>query len=123
MDLRQDQCSHHHTITHYDPGTSFRLGSELYKQSLIITADKVIAWPPRQLAEIQDKDWAKLWALPEQIIIWGCGAEFALPSANLRQLCAQHKRNLEHMSTQAACGTFNMLLADQRDVVGVFLIG
>ena len=123
MDLRQDQCSHHHTVTHYDPGTSFRLGGKLYKQSLIITADKIIAWSPRQLAEIQDKDWAKLWALPEKIIIWGCGAEFTLPSANLRQLCAHHKRNLEHMSTHAACGTFNMLLADQRDVVAVLLIG
>ena len=53
---------------------------------------------------------------PPGFVLLGAGPSHALPSAEVRKLFAEARVGLEPMSTGAAARTFNVLLAEGRDV-------
>ncbi len=59
--------------------------------------------------------WCARWRSPGLVLL-GTGAEHHIPPEPLRRLFAQAGLGLEAMSTGAACRTYNVLLAEGRDV-------
>ena len=58
---------------------------------------------------------------PVDILIVGCGARFVLPSPDLRRALRGAGIVLEWMDTGAACRTFNVLLAEDRQVAAALV--
>ena len=122
MELRQAPHLSPFSILAYQAGAYFRTRQQTYPHSIVVTAEGISAWRPRHRSEVSSEDLQKLFEYPAQLIIWGSGAQFHMPSAQLRADFFAQQRGLEAMHTQAACGTFNLLLSDQRDVMAVLLI-
>lgn len=122
MELRQAQHFSPVHILEYQPGAFFRTCEQSYPHSIIVTADGITAWRPRHRSEVTPDDLQQILQHPAQLIIWGSGQQFYMPAAQLRADFFAQQRGFEAMHSQAACGTFNLLLSDQRDVMAVLLI-
>lgn len=109
-------------VTGYDPGSAIYVNHKPINSSLIINSQTLIEWRPRSAADITAADLAVLFTSSQPLILWGSGAKFSMPDMTIRKPFIQQQRVLEAMHTRAACGTFNLLLTDNRDVLAVLLI-
>ncbi len=64
---------------------------------------------------------AKAIADPPLILLIGCGSKFYPPPIILRNDLKNIGTTLEWMDTGAACRTFNVLLAESRNVVSALI--
>lgn len=114
------------------PGTNFvRFQSEseyfindvLYTRSIIVSADRIVDdWTPRSVAELTLDDFQMLAEFDAEIVILGTGRTLEFPSPALFAPLIEQKCGYEVMSSHSACNTFNILLGDERKVVGAILI-
>ncbi len=101
----------------------FRVSGERYKGSRIITPGKVLAWPVVRFEEVDGE--ALLDILAEEggveLLLFGTGMALRpLPEA-LRAGLAGRGIAAEVMDTGAACRTFNVLLAEGRQVAAALI--
>ena len=100
-----------------------RVSGERYKGSRIITPGKVLAWPVVRFEEVDGE--ALLDILAEEggveLLLFGTGMALRpLPEA-LRAGLAGRGIAAEVMDTGAACRTFNVLLAEGRQVAAALI--
>jgi uncharacterized protein len=109
-------------IKHYVPGQYIKINQQNYSSSIIITPQQIIPWRPQTLADVRLDDLAPIFELPAELVLWGLGTASQMPAMPLRAEFINHQRVLEPMNTQSACGTFNMLLSDGREVTAALLL-
>lgn len=81
-------------------------------------------WGPDQLALLAPEHLQSLIERRPEVILIGTGAVQQFPPRALMRLAIQSGIGLEAMTTAAACRTFTVLTAEQRDVLAVlFMIG
>jgi uncharacterized protein len=90
--------------------------------SVLVSADSLVAWPPRSAGELTEEHLAPLLALAPEIVLLGTGARQQFPGPWLARACAAAAAGLEVMDTPAACRTYNVLLAEGRRVVAALLV-
>lgn len=79
-------------------------------------------WTSATFETLTEADFAGLAALQPEILLLGTGKALRFPSpALLQPLMAAHI-GLEVMDTQAACRTYNILVAEGRKVAAAILI-
>lgn len=94
-----------------------RLRDARYTQSLIVTRDAVIAdWQPAPVAQLTLEHFAAVLGLEPEIVLLGTGARQQLPPPGLYAAFAARGIGLEAMDNAAACRTYNLLLAEYREV-------
>ncbi|UWQ05477.1 Mth938-like domain-containing protein [Aliiroseovarius crassostreae] len=93
----------------YGPGF-FRVGGEVIRGPILLTAEKVISW--------DNEDVTPLAALAGRIdvLFYGTGAEIAHAPTPLREALEAAGIGMEPMATAAACRTYNVLLAEGRRI-------
>jgi uncharacterized protein len=96
----------------------FRFADMSHRGSLIIVPSGIYAWDPVAVDDVTEEACA---AFPREmaspaIVLLGTGAAHAMPSQAILRLFADACLGLEIMSTGAACRTYNVLLAEGRDV-------
>lgn len=106
----------------YGPGR-VAVNQTIYRQSLIVTPERVIAdWPPQSFAELAAAHFALFPALNPEVVLLGTGARLHFPrAADVRPL-VQVNIGLEVMDTGAACRTYNLLMQDGRRVAAALLM-
>jgi uncharacterized protein len=121
MDLTFQQPEDHLYIREL-AAEGIRIGEDWYTQPLIVSASQVISdWNVEDAAEISEKSLERIFELSAEIVLLGTGAkQHFLPPKLLMMF---HSRNIgiEIMSTDAACRTFNVLVAEERQVVAALL--
>jgi uncharacterized protein len=97
-------------------GGGFVIAGARYAGSVIVFAERTLAWPPAVAADVTEETLAPLFATPSpaEILVVGCGAGFRPAPAPLRAAIRARGLALEWMDTGAACRTFNVLLAEGR---------
>lgn len=103
-------------IKDYD-NTKFVIGETEYTTSIIVSADAVVQWNVQNIDELTPDLCVPLLDTNASVILLGSGSIFKQPSQEIHQYFLQHSRALEVMDTGAACRTYNVLVADGRDVV------
>lgn len=99
------------------------VGEHHYRNSLIVTNHRVIPdWRPSCYEELNREDFDFLRSLQPQIIVLGTGGRLQFPSTQLTGGLLETGIGVEVMNTAAACRTFNILLAEDRQVVAALLI-
>ncbi len=109
-------------ISSYGNG-GFRFAGMSHQGSLLILSDGMHAWRPGSFADVTPADLATVLGNPVRpsFLLFGTGSRMHLPSPALRQAFAEAGISLEAMTTGAAVRTYNILLAEKRDVAAALL--
>lgn len=98
-----------------------RVNETVYTQSLIVTAEVIETCPNyQQLSDLELIHPQILTHRPEVVII-GTGQQTEFPAAQSLKFFIDNRIAYEFMTTDAACRTYNVLLAEGRQVMAVLM--
>lgn len=100
-----------------------RLRGTRHTQSLIVTRGAVLAdWRHPPVAELKIGHFAALIEMAPEIVLLGTGTAQRLPPPELYAAFAAQGIGLEAMDNAAACRTYNLLLAEYREVAVALML-
>lgn len=95
-----------------------RIHSVSYQHNLIVSKQGVISpWPVVDITALTEECLADIIAQKPEVIIIGHELSGHFAPLPIMQYLSQHRIGLECMSIGAACRTYNVLLAEYREVV------
>ena len=121
MDLKLEQPGDHLFIRSVSV-QGIQVVDDFYNSSIIVSAKQVIAdWPVNSIENITEQHLEKVLDLQPELVLIGTGARQAFLSP--QQMMYFYSRNIgvEVMTTDAACRTFNVLVAESRNVVAALI--
>ncbi|MGQ9660443.1 MAG: Mth938-like domain-containing protein [Thermochromatium sp.] len=100
-----------------------RLSGRRYTRSLILTPSKIIeSWGPTTAANLTREHLTAIADLAPRIVLIGTGDRPTLIDPTCYLSLIEHGIGVEVMTTGAACRTYNILMADGREVVAGLII-
>lgn len=109
-------------ITAYDAGSVAVNGRRLTRSFLLTPQRLQEDWPPASLEQITPADLDAVAALGSPIVLLGTGARQRFPAPGLLAPLLRRQVGVEVMDTHAACRTFNILMAEGRDVTAALIV-
>jgi len=101
-------------------GGEIKVNQEVYRAPLIVSVSLIVPGPAiGSAAELAEAHAAPVLALEPEIVLLGTGARQSFPAANFGAQFLVKGIGLEVMDTGAACRTFNVLVAEHRQVVAL----
>ena len=107
-------------ITGYGEGYVMVNGRR-HEASLIVLPDRVVPWEVSEFTRMAIEDFEKLKILDVEILLLGTGPTQRFPHPRLTAPLAEAGIGLEVMDLQAACRTYNILVAEERKVAAALL--
>ncbi len=109
-------------IKSYGDG-GFTINEERYEGSILLLPDRVTTWPIAEFMHIEQATIQEIIDLTEEIelLLLGCGAVQEFLDPGIKRLLSQRKIPSETMDTGAACRTYNVLLAEGRQVAAALI--
>ena len=102
--------------------SGFRVAGVIYHGSILVFADRTLSW---SVSSVSDVSWESLAPVIEhggvQILLLGLGRTMRLMPFALRSALHAAGVVLEAMDTGAACRTYNVLVAEERQVAAALL--
>ena len=83
-----------------------------YQESIVVLPERVTAWGARSFDSLAEEHFAALLDVAAEIVILGTGAKQRFPHPRLTAPLARSRIGLEVMTLQAACRTYNILVAE-----------
>lgn len=93
-----------------------------HESSLQVSSQAVVPWPVANIREVTAEHFQEVAATRPEIVIIGSGKQFRFPSPAALRPLVEAGIGHEVMDTAAACRTYNVLLVEGREVVGLFTI-
>jgi uncharacterized protein len=122
MKLSLDLPGRINVIRAYVPG-ELRVGDATHRSSLIVTASTLIErWRPARMDDLQPADLEPIVALQPAVLLIGSGARQQFPDRAVLASLYAARIGFEIMDTGAACRTYNVLVAEGRDVAAALLL-
>jgi len=123
LKLHLDPQTAKNAITGYGEGYVM-VNRRRFERSLVVMPERLLLdWPPNRFDELAPEHLAALAGLDLEIILLGTGARLRFPRPEILQSLIRSGVGLEVMDVQAACRTYNILLAEERRVAAALLIG
>ena len=121
MQFTEDSSSGTNVIRGYGSG-ELRVNENVYRGAVILSASTVIAAPNiHNLEDLIAVDVSRILALEPELVLLGTGARQIFPDASFGAQFLRVRVGFEVMDTGAACRTFNVLVAEQRQVAALLL--
>ena len=121
MKLHADRMEGQNAISRHGAQGVIINGVE-YRDSVIVPwRGSVTPWAVDGFASLTAAHFAELAALQPELVIFGSGNRIRFPRPELLQALMSRRIGLETMDTAAACRTYNVLLAEGRNVVAALL--
>jgi uncharacterized protein len=92
-----------------------------HEASVIVLPERIESWPVAGFAALAPEHFAALAALKPEVVLLGTGARLRFPHPSLSAALARARIGLEVMDVQAACRTYNILAAEERNVAAALL--
>ncbi len=122
MPLAEDIITNRHRITAYSADT-ITINEEVYRQSLVMTATNIhCPWPVTSLEQLGPENLAPIFESKPVVVLLGTGEKQLFPPAKIFALFGQQGIGLEVMDNGALCRTFNILVAEDRDVTAAIIL-
>lgn len=103
-------------IQGYGPG-KFRITGRVFEGAVLVRPDVTQGWAARSIAALTVEDFAPLSeGAPVSLLLLGCGVGVSPLPAGLRTELRTRGIVIELMDTGAAVRTYNVLLAEGREV-------
>jgi len=123
MKLSIDYNTSRYTINSYEAGLIV-VNNQSYEKSLLISAESLhLQWNPGHIDELTKDHIDSILELKPEIILLGTGTELKFPGQQLMIHALTQGVGIEVMDTGAACRTYNVLSAEDRNVVAALIIG
>jgi len=88
---------------------------------VLVFPERTLAWPVAEMAALTAADLRAVLEAPVELLLLGTGRRMApLPGA-LRDAMRAANVKTEPMDTGAACRTYNVLVAEARDVAAALI--
>lgn len=95
----------------------------IYRKSVILRTNGMVKnWLPQNKSEFMPEHFQIFTELQPEIVIIGTGNQLSFPSPDCLSIFQQNNLGYEIMNTAAACRTFNVLAAEDRDVALALLM-
>ena len=91
--------------------------------SAIVTPERILDWPVAAFDQLRAEDFSVLETLGADIVLLGTGRRQRFPHPRLTAALARAGIGVEVMDLQAACRTYNILVAEERKVAAALLFG
>lgn len=123
MALAEDIISHRNSIQAYDQG-QITVNERVYTHSLVLTPAQIIQpWPVDSVSLLSTEHIDVIFKLKPDVILLGTGEKQIFPDNAILGHFAKNGFSVEVMNTGALCRTYNILVAEDRQVVGAFILG
>ncbi len=120
MKLHEAKTAGSNLFTAYGAGY-VEINGARHSGSLIVTADSIQPWAPATFETLAEEHFAALLSLQPEVVIFGSGQRLRFPHPRLTAALANAGIGVEVMDSNAACRTYNILLAEDRQVIAVLL--
>jgi uncharacterized protein len=97
------------------------VNGERHDSSVIVMAERVLAWSASSFDDLTPENFDALKALGLEIVLLGTGPRQRFPHPRLTAALANAGIGVEVMDVQAACRTYNILVAEERKVAAALL--
>ena len=122
MPLAEDQVTSRHRITSYS-ATTISINESTYRQSLVLTAESIHSpWPVSALEHLNTENLAPIFDSRPVVVLLGTGEKQLFPDPRVFALFGEQGIGLEVMDNGALCRTFNILVAEDRDVTAAIIL-
>ena len=92
-----------------------------YRESIVVLPERVAPWSAASFDALAAEHFSALAALGAEIVLLGTGPRQRFPHPRLTAPLVNARIGLEVMSLQAACRTYNILVAEERKVAAALL--
>jgi len=116
MKLHSTPTQQYQTITAYEKD-SVEINAITYAYSLIVLPEtKPQQWSATSFEQLSNADFAQIEATAPDVVILGTGNKQRFVHPRLTATLASKRIGVECMDNQAACRTYNILMAEGRKV-------
>lgn len=121
MPLAEDIITARYSIQGYDQG-QVTINETRYHDSLILSPDQLISpWPVNSIDDLDSNHLDEVIKLKPDVVLLGTGQYQHFPDPSIFGLFAELQLGLEVMNNGALCRTFNILVAEDRNVVAAII--
>src|SRR5688572_15687026 len=122
MKLHISNGSGQYIFTGYEKG-SVSINRQPYTSSMIVTPNELIQdWGADTFEGLNETHFERLLQLKPEVVIFGTGEKLRFPHPTLFRSLTQAQIGIEFMDSQAAARTYNILMAEDRQVVCAILL-
>jgi uncharacterized protein len=108
------------TFTAYGEGYVM-VNSQRHESNLIVLPERLLTWNAQSFDALQEGDFEVFLELNLEILLLGTGPRQRFPHPRLTRALAAKRIGVEAMDLQAACRTYNILMAEERRVAAALL--
>jgi len=121
LKLHADAPTALNTVTAYGPGF-IEINRVRHQRSVVVMPDAAVeAFAAATFDELLPEHFDALGDLRPELVLLGTGSRQRFPHPRLTRTLAQARIGVEAMDTQAAGRTYNILMAEDRRVLAIFL--
>ena len=120
MKLHASAPSAFNTFTAYGEGFVMVNGRR-HETNLIVLPLQLLPWSAVSFDALQEEDFRVLLEMDLEILLLGTGPKQRFPHPRLTRALAAKRIGVETMDLQAACRTYNILMAEERRVAAALL--
>ncbi|VVE27611.1 hypothetical protein PTE30175_03387 [Pandoraea terrae] len=122
MKLHQDPLQAWNTVTGYGPDY-IDVNKVRFEHSVVVVPEgEVVKWPVNSFDSLLPEHFDALLSFAPEVVIFGSGKRLRFPHPRLTASLAGARIGVEAMDFQAACRTYNILMAEGRKVALALLI-
>ncbi len=111
------------TFTGYGEGYVL-VNGQRYEKSLVVLPDRLVTdWAATTFELLQAEHVMALGELGCEVVLLGTGSLLRFPRREWLQCLSSKGIGVEVMDVQAACRTYNILMAEERKVAAALLMG
>jgi uncharacterized protein len=121
MEFHLEVPGHHHFIRSIGE-QGIRINDDYYAGAVIVSAEKVVPeWAVESVGDIDEASLQPIFELDPDVVLIGTGASQVFLPPEIQMVFFRRGIGFEVMSTDAACRTFNVLVAEGRPVTAALL--
>ena len=122
MKFSLDSPSVQFSIQGYEPG-AVAVGGKVYNTNVLVMPDWIDPeWTPQTIADLSENHVLEMLARKPELILIGTGVRQVFPPRRLFAEAIAAGVGYEIVSTEAACRTYNVVLAEGRTVLAGLIL-
>ena len=121
MPLAEEKITGRYSISAYSSGEII-VNETAYRESLILSPQSILCpWPVLSIDELNEANLQPILEMNPHVVLLGTGEHQKFPQAKIFALFGERGIGLEVMNNGALCRTFNILVAEDREVVAAII--
>lgn len=122
MKLHADKPQNLNTVTGYGPGYVEINAVRHERPILVMPEGDIVPWPVSRFEDLEPAHFEALLERKPEVVLLGTGDRLRFPHPRLTTALARQHIGVDAMDLQAACRTYNILMAEGRKVAAVLLV-